>query len=1658
MDDFYSQAFNFATAVQGGVDMRTGLFNISIPLLQIHGNDNLGPTLPLALSYTPLNAVDAGLGIGWTLGLSRYDRKARRLSLSSGEQYMVQESPDSASLRQQKLDSLRFEKRGDGYRVLRKTGEVEILSGPDLANDIKVPLKLYSPLGHQLELEWDLTRSPPRLLSVRDERQHVFLRIAYPDGGTRSQTTLQVWPDTVEAYEITLSFQNGYLKQLRHGGAEPALDWTFDYESVGGRNLITKITAPTGMVQRALYQRDMQRFPSASPLKTALPAVKRYIQQPGAGQPDLVTDYAYSSYNYLGYGGQGGAWKSDSDYLYGVLTGYEYWCRATTGDRRVTQHYNSFHLLVRVETQEDGCETLAETQYYAEKGTPFEQQPKQFQLPKRVQTTYRNDEDQTRTEETLTEFDAHGNPTRRLTPDGTLTQWEYYPGEGEGEAGMAPAEPNGLVRLLKQQSVLPPQDLGPTPLRATQYRYAAIATTPRSHGDVASPAAVQVREDTLADGRLLASRTTAYQADAASQELGRILRIQDSLPARDGPYVNTHEFSFVFDGDQSIQTVDYRTHDGLVTRSGQVQSRWTGRVWSATDAQGNGAQYKYDRLGRLTRSLRNPGTSYESINAYRYLEDEDGLPVTLAIDPAGNQTRTLFDGLGRQIRQEQKARDAQAWTPVSTQGYDDRGRLSATTAWDAVPRDGGAPRALQATQTRTYDGWGQVESIAHSNGYRLLTRYDPVARSAETRLDGEGQGSRRTRYNAQGKPVRIERLDAAGAVDGVIVNDYNGLGWLIRNRDELGRETRYKYDDWGRPILVTLPDGAKVARRYAPDATGADAIASIEVNGASQGTQRFDGLGRRRSSSNGQRQYAYDYDRDCDPAPSRVTGPDGTVIRYDYIAALDNAVGRVSVGDCVQTFDYDPAMGWLTGADEAGSGYRNGYAARHDTLGLLCEETFSGGTASVRVASGDYTANGLPLSYVDVSEAAESWDYDDMGRPARLRNSHVDIALRYDALGRVHQRDVTDRQTGAALTLTLDYDEFNRESGRELKSGGETWKIHRRYHANGQLRERETWRGTLLARREQYEYDARNRLQRYQCIGDASHLPRDPYGKPISQQTFRYDAVDNIVECRTEFDGGSDTALFLYDSTDTNQLAEVRHSHPAYPPSIKLDYDHCGRLIRDEAGRRLGYDPLGRLASVEGGGVRGASYRYNALNQLVAQLAGPDDTRDLYYRDGSLANEIRRESGHKTRYIRAGASCVAQRRDGTGAGAGTTLLGTDAQRSVILAQQDGATRACAYSPYGHRPASDDALSALGYNGERVDPVSGAYHLGNGYRAYNPVLMRFNAPDSLSPFGAGGINPYAYCVGDPINRGDPSGHLSWQAWLGIGLGIVGIVATVATFGVAAAPLLATEGVAAAATAGISAVGVVGGLGLAADVTAIVGGALESASPTASAILGWSSLAFGLPGMITGAASLVRAAGRLLPAAGEAAGETARVVHGVQTETDHLVTLGGEARNFRHYNEAGTGGIGLFEDSPTIGRTQGRRLNVVSHGIPGMLRVQTANSTWTSLTAPSLARLLERSVPDLAQYDSVRVIACSSATPTESGATLGQGLANLLRRDVEAYHGPVRMDSRMHNVLVDASLPSGIWHDRPTLRNLNIEGDRATFSPRRAGTRAEPMDMS
>jgi len=99
------------------------------------------------------------------------------------------------------------------------------------------------------------------------------------------------------------------------------------------------------------------------------------------------------------------------------------------------------------------------------------------------------------------------------------------------------------------------------------------------------------------------------------------------------------------------------------------------------------------------------------------------------------------------------------------------------------------------------------------------------------------------------------------------------------------------------------------------------------------------------------------------------------------------------------------------------------------------------------------------------------------------------------------------------------------------------------------------------------------------------------------------------------------------------------------------------------------------------------------------------------------------------------------------------VLACDRQNSLI----DGVGYpGRSYTAYGAVPSRIGPMT--GFCGQPRDARMDRYPLGNGHRRYNPVVMRFHEPDALSPFDKGGINAYAYCGADPINRNDPTGRI------------------------------------------------------------------------------------------------------------------------------------------------------------------------------------------------------------------------------------------------------------------------------------------------------------
>jgi RHS repeat-associated protein len=495
--------------------------------------------------------------------------------------------------------------------------------------------------------------------------------------------------------------------------------------------------------------------------------------------------------------------------------------------------------------------------------------------------------------------------------------------------------------------------------------------------------------------------------------------------------------------------------------------------------------------------------------------------------------------------------------------------------------------------------------------------------------------------------------------------------------------------------------------------------------------------------------------------PHTVTTPSGEVIEYEYQPELGTEPLRRSLtGNISADYEYDRENARLTSCQEQG-------------LQLTREYYSTGEPKSERriVEGNEYTMHyrysrlGRLCAYTDVLEQEQRYQYDAQGRLEQTQLGTTVSTFAYDALGQTARIHTHDSLSGQSVGITLEYDEFGRETLRIFDLDGVEQQLSQVYNDVDGLKQRTLRQGAVVLRDESYVYDLRGRLTDYTCTG--TQPPIDPYNKPISSQVFSFDALDNIKSVLTSFPGGTNTATYTYDTvSDPTQLLSVANDHADYPSSIELEYNLDGHLIRDEASRTLEYDPLGRLVSVSGpAGEPPAGYSYDPLDTL----AGLDDgsgKEQRFYQDGELTSQVK--GANSSTFLRADGVVLAEHQ--AGADPKSLLLAGDNKNSVLWEINQDATQEVVYAPYGHRADEASVRSHLGYNGERRETQTGWYLLGQGYRAFNPVLMRFHGPDNLSPFGEGGLNAYVYCEGDPINYVDPTGHSPWGAVLRLFRGV------------------------------------------------------------------------------------------------------------------------------------------------------------------------------------------------------------------------------------------------------------------------------------------------
>lgn len=1235
----HSNAFNFSSYIQTGVDPRTGQYTVSIRLPELKGNDLQGPGFELGLFYSPLNIEDSGFGKGWNLQLTQV--RKRIVTLSSGETYQFHNSSEPGTrltMDEQKLRhfDLYRDLPGPGdaerYRVEHRSGLVEILQVMGSGEgEVALPVELHSPLGHVLYLHylpfgnghmllnqvWDEHDWLLDLKRIDDSRVEIRCHpFAGDDGGQLAR------------YEMTLSESDHRVSEIILPTGNRAR-WRFSYKEVLGYLCLSESRTPYGGLERVYYEDGGHEFPIAAG-RGNLPRVSRHETDARFGQAGKVVLYKYPGpFNFLG-GGEPIEWSDDGlDNLYKVAEGYTYQSieiHQVQGQdvRWITRTFNRFHLLLEQATAQ-GDKLLQSITRYADKPGTFKDQDAFFQLPHEETQRWSliSNPSRQREERQVSQYDSHGNVLSRLLPTGVLETNVWYTAAEEGDE-------QGFVRNLKTRTVKPAAGQGAAPTLIQEYQYCELAPL----GSALKQAWRLLESETLSEagsppGMFLERISRLYhEAPAERFSYGRISRQTVSYPGDGGTVLDTvtHYDYSVLEDERALQTVEKLVGCDDEHKTITLQhSLETGEPLLNRDDNDVEIRYQYDALRRVTRETVAHGKPFMAERTYKYFlcAYDNEQAQQWAYDVKQIETHTCFDGANRPIFEEREDKDSKTFAgasrPIYRALYDELDQLIEETEIDWL-----GDCLLELTRHIRYDDWGQQYSVLNPDGTTDVEQIDQVASKggpvhrtwrelSRTRISGITE----TWNNLFEKPTRIERfaLDGKTSVS-VHTSEYDGLGRLSRDTQGSGvgqRIEEYRYDAFDRVLEHRLGDRVStVYRTYAGhsrnDLPVKIKVGNTEATAKLLGEQAFDGLERRVSATTGGRVQTFEYDQG-ERQPHWVVAPDGTRIEYFYEPALgEEPVRRVLAGKTAR-YDFDPKNARPTHCEEPGDDENTSYSVDRSYFlsnGEVKRELRTVGGEPFTMIY-DYSFRSRLRAYMDVLGQTQLYDYDRFGRlertalyapqpdAARLRLRRapaeelllLETAFAYDHHGRMASFITTDVSTGQTLATLLEYDEFDREILRTFDFGDTLQTLEQDYDEFDCLKYRilkERTKGSdegeaRLLRHETYLYDRRGRLQVYTC--DGPEAPVDPSGQVIARQTFGFDGIDNIISVITQSPGGTpQRTLYEFNNPeDPAQLSKI--VPPASQPAIDLRYDRNGNLIQDEQGRVLVYDALNRLRRVD---------------------------------------------------------------------------------------------------------------------------------------------------------------------------------------------------------------------------------------------------------------------------------------------------------------------------------------------------------------------------------------------------------------------------------------------------------------------------------------------
>ena len=463
-----------------------------------------------------------------------------------------------------------------------------------------------------------------------------------------------------------------------------------------------------------------------------------------------------------------------------------------------------------------------------------------------------------------------------------------------------------------------------------------------------------------------------------------------------------------------------------------------------------------------------------------------------------------------------------------------------------------------------------------------------------------------------------------------------------------------------------------------------------------------------------------------------VSSPDTGTTTYDY-----DAYGRRSsltrANGVTTTYSYD-GINRLTSVSAGGQTQTFAYDSCTNGVGRLCSVSdATGSTAYTYTPEGWIAGRGFSISGTGYSLG---YGYDAVGHLAAVTYPDGHQAVYSYSNGAVSGITFTIGTTQLTAASSVTWQPMNAALSTWTSSNGLTNTLS--YDTDGRLSAINTPGVESLG----FSYDMANRLTGIDNVLDGTmsqDFGYDDESRLVSMYSanyvgsYGYDANGN--RSNTAVNGVANTTSY---GATSNQIVSTTGANPQ-----NYGYDAQGNVTTLGGVTAYQYDAFNRMTA-----AGGMSYYVNPEGQRLRKTGSAGTTYFAPDRSGSLLAEY--INGAWVDYVWLGGRLIGREVNGQLEAIGDDQVGrpqvaTNASQAVVWSAQNWPfTRSVT--------VSSSAPLNIGFPGQYYDQETGLWN--NGFRDYDPILGRYVESD---PMGlVGGVNTYAYVLGNPVSMIDPLG--------------------------------------------------------------------------------------------------------------------------------------------------------------------------------------------------------------------------------------------------------------------------------------------------------------